>query len=81
MEVSVMNDIKLLALLSDYCTAQKNVVNSMYWAMSHFEQGRKGVSWEWLFYWCEDKDRRDELFNKLKNDYPRAMMMKEGYEV
>lgn len=76
-----MTDIKLLIMLNDYYAAQKNVVSSMYWAMHHFEQGRKVYAWEWLFYWCEDKDRRDELFNKLKNNYARAVMLKDGYEI
>ena len=74
-----MTDIKLLNLLNDYYTAQRNVVNSMYWAMHHFEQGREDASWEWLFDWCEDKDRRAELWSKFKHNYPRAMMLKEGY--
>lgn len=76
-----MIDIKLLALLNDYYIAQKNVVSSMYWAMHHFEQGREDYSWLWLFHWCEDKDRRDELFLKFKNNYARAVMLKDGYEV
>ena len=74
-----MTDIKLLELLSEHYTAQKNVVNSMYWAMHHFEQGRKVYAWEWLFYWCEDKDRRGELRKKFKHNYPRAVRMKEGF--
>lgn len=76
-----MTDIKLLELLIEHYTEQKHVANSMYWAMHHFEQGREDYSWLWLFYWCEDKDHREELFNKLKNEYPRAVMLKEGYEV
>lgn len=74
-----MTDIKLLALLNDYYIAQKNVVSSMYWAMHHFEQGCEDYSWLWLFHWCEDKDRRAELWKQFKHDYPRAMMLKEGY--
>ena len=74
-----MTDIKLLALLGDYYIAQKNVVSSMYWAMHHFEQGREDASWSWLFDWCENKDRRNELFSKFNNNYPRAVMLKEGY--
>lgn len=74
-----MNEIKLLILLNDYYTAQKNVANSMKWSMHHFEQGREDASWSWLFYWCEDKDRREELWKRFKHQYPKAMMLKEGY--
>ena len=74
-----MTDIELLDLLNDYYRAQRNVVSSMYWAMEYFERGREGDSWSWLFYWCEDKDLRDEFFIRFKGDYPRAMMLKEGY--
>ena len=74
-----MTDIKLLIMLNDYYTAQKNVVGSMYWAMHHFEQGREDASWEWLFNWCEDKDTREALWGRFKHHYPRAMMLKEGY--
>ena len=74
-----MNEIKLLALLNDYYTAQRNVVTCMLWAMHHFEQGREDESWSWLFDWCEDKERREELWKRFKSDYPRAMMLKEGF--
>ena len=75
-----MTNIKLLALLRDYYTAQRNVANSMYWAMEYFERGRDDVSWAYLFEWCENKDRRNELFAKFNNNYPRAVMLKEGYD-
>lgn len=76
-----MNDIELLELLNDYYGAQRNVVLSMICAVEHFELGREQDSFAYLFDWCEDKDRRDELFLKFKNDYARAVMMKEGYEI
>lgn len=74
-----MTDIKLLTLLNDYYTAQRNVVLSMIWAMEEFERDREHVSWAYLFEWCEDKDHREELWKRFKSDYPRAMMLKEGY--
>lgn len=74
-----MTDIKLLTLLCDYYTAQQNVVNCMVWAMEDFEEGDYHGSWLKLFVWCEDKDRRAELWSKFKHNYPRAMMLKEGY--
>lgn len=74
-----MTDIKLLALLNDYYTAQRNVLLSMKWAMEDFERGREQASWSWLLDWCEEKDRRAELWSKFKHNYPRAMMLKEGY--
>lgn len=76
-----MTDFKLLALTKDFLAAQQTVVYAMVWAMGSFEQGDEDESWVYLFEWCEDKDRRDELFNKLKNEHQRAMMLKEGYEV
>jgi hypothetical protein len=74
-----MTDIKLLNLLNDYYGAQRNVVTCMMWGMERFEQGRMDSSWEYLFEWCEAKDEREELWKRFKSDYPRAMMLKEGY--
>jgi hypothetical protein len=74
-----MTDIKLLALLNDYYNAQRNVVLSMYWAMEYFERGRMDSSWAYLFEWCEAKDEREELWKRFKSEYPRAMMLKEGF--
>ena len=74
-----MTDIKLLTLLNDYYNAQRNVILCMHWAMVDFERGREDASWAWLIDWCEAKDEREELWSKFKSDYPRAMMLKEGY--
>ena len=74
-----MTDIKLLALLADYYEEQRTVVYAMIWAMEEFERGQDDASWVYLFEWAENKDRRNELFSKFKSDYPRAMMLKEGY--
>ena len=74
-----MTDIKLLGLLSDYYTAQKNVVYALMWAMEDFERGQDDTSWAYLFEWCENKDSREELWKRFKHQYPRAMMLKEGY--
>lgn len=76
-----MTDIKLLALLNDYYTAQRNVVTSMIWAMEDFERRREDVSWARLIDWCEAKDEREELWKRFKHKYSRAMMLKEGYRV
>jgi hypothetical protein len=81
MEGVVMTDIKLLILLNDYYTAQRNVVISMYWAMEYFERGREDSSWVYLFEWCENKDRRAALWKRFKHHYPKAMMLKEGHEI
>ena len=74
-----MTDIKLLALLNDYYTAQRNIVTCMIWAMEDFERGREDVSWARLIDWCQAKDEREALWKRFKSDYPRAMMLKEGY--
>jgi hypothetical protein len=74
-----MTDIKLLALLGDYYAEQRTVVYALLWAMEEFERGRMDSSWAYLFEWCENKDRRAELWGKFKHNYPRAMMLKEGY--
>jgi hypothetical protein len=74
-----MTDIKLLVLLNDYYTAQRNVVTFMVWAMEGFEQGREHYLWNNLFYWCEAKDEREELWKRFKGQYPRAMKLKEGF--
>lgn len=75
-----MKDIELLELLNDYYGAQRNVALSLICAMEYFELGREQDSFAYLFEWCEDKDRRNELFIKFKNNYGRAVMLKEGYE-
>lgn len=74
-----MTDIKLLTLLNDYYDEQKAVVCAMLWAMEDFERGRIDTSWAYLFEWCENKDRRQELWQRFKHKYPRAMMLKEGF--
>jgi len=74
-----MTDIKLLSLLSDYYDEQLTVVYSMLWAMEEFERGHMDASWAYLFEWCENKDRREELWKRFKHQYPRAMMLKEGF--
>ena len=76
-----MTDIKLLTLLGDYYEEQRTVVFAMLWAMEDFERGRMDSSWAYLFEWCENKDRRDELFIRFKNNHARAVMLKEGYAV
>ena len=73
-----MTDIKLLALLNDYYTTQRNVMLSMLWAMEEFERNREHVSWAYLFEWCEAKDEREEMWKRFKHHYPRAVMPKEG---
>lgn len=74
-----MTDIKLLALLTAYYSAQRNVVTAMMWAMEDFERGREESSWAYLFDWCEAKDDREELWGRFKHHYPIAMMLKEGF--
>ena len=74
-----MTDIKLLALLNEYYEEQITVVCGLMCAMEDFERGREESSWAHLFMWCEDKDRRAELWSKFKHQYPKAMMLKEGY--
>lgn len=74
-----MTDIRLLELLNDFYDEQKAVVRALIWAMEDFERGRMDASWAYLFEWCENKDRRAELWKQFKHDYPRAMMLKEGY--
>lgn len=73
-----MTDIKLLTLLNDLYTANKNVVLSMLWSMEDFERGREQQSWYWLLNWCESKDDRAEIWQRLKPHYPEALMLKEG---
>jgi hypothetical protein len=73
-----MTDIKLLELLDLYSAAQRNVVAYMLCAMEAHEEKEHVWMWDALFYWCEAKDRREELWDQLKSDFPRAMMLKEG---
>lgn len=73
-----MTDIQLLALLNDFYTANRNVVTSMIWAMEDLERGREDYSWKWLLEWCEAKDARAEIWQRLKPHYQDALMLKEG---
>ena len=75
-----MTDIKLLVLLGEYYEEQHAVVYSMMLAMEEFERGRNDESWAYLFEWCENKDRKNKLFNEFKGGYPIAMKLKEGHE-
>lgn len=74
-----MTDIRLLDLLDTYYIAQRNVLAYMLAAMEAFEDEEMVWMWEALFDWCEAKDRREELWKQFKHDYPRAMMLKEGF--
>ena len=76
-----MTDIKLLTLLGDYYAEQRTVVYAMLWSIENFERGHEDESWAYLFEWCENKDRRNELFSKFKSDHARAVMLKEGHEI
>lgn len=73
-----MTDIKLLALLNDFYTANKKVVLSMLWAIEDLKRGHDQRSWQCLFNWCEAKDARAEIWKRLQNHYPEALMLKEG---
>jgi len=37
------------------------------------------TSWEYLFRWAEAKDERAQMWKSFKDDYPDAIMLKEGY--
>jgi hypothetical protein len=68
-------------LLCEYYDEQRTVAYALMLAMEEFKRGRNDESWAYLFEWCENKDRRDKLFAEFNNDYPQAMMLKEGYEL
>lgn len=74
-----MTDTKLLALLNDFYSLQKNVVLLMLWAMEDYNRGKEVASWDYLFNWAEAKEDRADLWKKFKHNYPKAMMLKEGY--
>jgi len=76
-----MTDIKLLALLIDYQKANLAMSTLMLWAVEDFARGRQQHSWNWLIDWCVAKDEREELWERFKHDYPRAIMFKEGRNV
>ena len=76
-----MTDKKLLDLLFYYYNAQRDVVLAMTFAMEYFEHGLEQESFSYLFEWCENKDRREELFANFNNNYARAVMLKEGHEL
>ncbi len=74
-----MTDTKLLVLLNDFYSLQKNVVLLMLWAMEDYNRGKEVASWDYLFNWAEAKEDRADLWKKFKHNYPKAMMLKEGY--
>lgn len=73
-----MTDIKLLALLNDYYTAQRNVAFFMSWAIVHFDRGDEEETWVALFEWEEAKEYRTAIWRRLQDHYPRALCIKEG---
>ena len=74
-----MTDTKLLVLLNNFYSLQKNVVLLMLWAMEDYNKGNEVASWDYLFNWAEAKEDRADLWKKFKHNYPKAMMLKEGY--
>lgn len=74
-----MTDIQVLTLLTKYYAASRDVALFVLWAMEDFEKGKEQHSFANLFLWCEAKDEREALWKRFKSDYPRAMMLKEGY--
>ena len=73
-----MTDAELLWLIRRYYAEQSDVALCMIGAMNYFESGKEQISFAYLFDWCEAKDRRDELWEQFKHQYPRAVMLKEG---
>ena len=78
-----MTDDKLLALLSDFYTANKNMIHILSLSMWHLKYGdeQDQLSWDCLFQWCEAKDTRDEIAVRLKPYNLRAYRLKEGLPV
>lgn len=74
-----MNNVKLLDLLEQYYRAQRDVAIHMKVTLMAFDGGNDASTWLNLFGWCEAKDEREALWKRFKSDYPRAMMLKEGF--
>ena len=74
----VGSSLGALELLTAYYGAQRKVAFFMDMAMESFELGQEQESFLHLFNWCETKDARRDLWDKFKQKYPLALMLKEG---
>ena len=72
------NQFKLEALLR-YLELDIEIVTNLLGAEKFYDTGDDVNSWHWLFLWCEAKDERAEMWEWFQDEYPDAIMLKEGY--
>jgi len=69
---------KLRALL-EYMELNHKVARRRLFAEEAYDVKDEKQSWEWLFGWCEAKDERAQMWTWFQDEYPDAIMLKEGY--
>lgn len=72
------NKDKLQALIKYLCLNHRMAVYRL-WAEQFYEEKDDRAGWEWLFYWAEARDERSEMWKWFQDEYPDAIMLKEGY--
>lgn len=48
-------------------------------AEQFYDMDDDGTSWEYLFRWVKAKDQRNQMWKWFQDEYPDAIMLKEGY--
>ena len=48
-------------------------------AEEFYDRSNEKQSWEYLFRWAEAKDERAKMWKWFQDEYPDAIMLKEGY--
>lgn len=75
-----MKDTKLLELLADYEFLRYSRTSLMLGAREYYEEGDMDHSWAQLFFWCMAGDELAKAWHKLRDDYVKALGLKEGWE-
>ena len=69
---------KLQALLS-YLSINVSITSHRLMAEKSYDINDEVWSWHCLFLWAEAKDERAQMWKWFQDDYPDAIMLKEGY--
>jgi|DEB0MinimDraft_3_1074331.scaffolds.fasta_scaffold36657_2 hypothetical protein len=69
---------KLHALLH-YLELNIEIATHRLRAESFYDIEDETTSWEYLFRWVKAKDRRAKMWEWFQDEYPDAIMLKEGY--
>lgn len=72
------NKDKLEALLR-YLELNVEIVTNLLGAENLYDIGDDRGSWNYLFLWCEAREERSQMWKWFQDEYPDAVMLKEGF--